>query len=164
MALPGRPGAPGAVFVLDRLLPVPIAKSRSGVLGKQLPFRGSAKTPGSIYRPRYRAEMPDDSRRNFRTARTVILVLGLALITLGIAAVCGLLFIVALSRGGQGWVNAGAAFAMFATGAVWTMLAGGFAVWLSRRMYSRTLWPAGLFCVALGAVPVVLAAAGVFST
>ncbi|MFE3175894.1 hypothetical protein ACFXPA_14980 [Amycolatopsis sp. NPDC059090] len=101
--------------------------------------------------------------RDIRAARTVILVLGLALIALGIAAVCGLLFVLALSRGGQGWVNADAAFTTFAAGSVWTLLAGGFAVWLSRRMYSRTLWPAGLFCVALGAVPVVLAAASVFS-
>ncbi|MGW4397110.1 hypothetical protein ACWEHA_17635 [Amycolatopsis nivea] len=108
--------------------------------------------------------MPDDSGRDIRAARTVVLVLGLALVALGVAAVCGLLFVLALSRGGQGWVNAEAAFAMFAAGAVWTLLAGGFAVWLSRRMYSRTLWPAGLFCVALGAIPVVLAAAGVLST
>ncbi|MET9265553.1 hypothetical protein [Amycolatopsis sp. NPDC004079] len=97
------------------------------------------------------------------TARTVILVLGLALIALGIAAVCGLLFVLALSRGGQGWVNADAAFTTFAAGAVWTLLTGGFAVRLSRRMYSRTLCPAGMFCVALGAIPAVLAAAGVFS-
>jgi len=58
--------------------------------------------------------------------------------------------------------RSGTTFTVFAVAAGWTMLAGGFAVWSSRRTRSRTIWLAGLPCVALGAVPTAVVAVELF--
>ncbi|MEV6647962.1 hypothetical protein [Amycolatopsis sp. NPDC051371] len=84
--------------------------------------------------------------------------LGLVLISLGIAAAGALLLFAFLARGGRDWAGSETTFTMFAAAAGWTVLAGGFAVWLSRGTRSRTIWLAGLSCVALGAVPTVIVA------
>lgn len=91
-------------------------------------------------------------------AKTVVMTLGFVLIALGIAATGALLLLLALSRGGRDWASSGTTFTLFALAAGWTILAGGFAVWSSRRTRSRTIWLAGLPCVALGAVPTAIVA------
>jgi len=60
-----------------------------------------------------------------------------------------LILFVALARGGRDWAGAEPTFTVLAAAAGWTVLAGGSAVWLSRR----TRWLAGLSCLAFGAVP-----------
>jgi hypothetical protein len=79
--------------------------------------------------------------------------LGIVLIALGIAAAGALLLFLALAGGGRDWADAEATFAVLVVAAAWTVLAGGVAVWLSRRTSSRTIWLTGLPCLALGAVP-----------
>jgi hypothetical protein len=91
-------------------------------------------------------------------AKTVVTTLGFALIALGIAATGALLLLLALTHGSRDWADSGTTFTLFAVAAGWTMLAGGFAVWSSRRTRSRTIWLAGLPCVALGAVPTAIVA------
>jgi hypothetical protein len=100
----------------------------------------------------------DDSARNTRVAKTVVMTLGFVLIALGIAATGALLLLLALARGSRDWAGSGTTFTLFAVAAGWTTLAGGFAVWSSRRTRSRTIWLAGLPCVALGAVPTAIVA------
>jgi hypothetical protein len=84
--------------------------------------------------------------------------LGLVLISLGIAGAGALLLFVALARGGRDWAGSETTFTVLAVAAGWTALAGGYAVWLSRRTRRRTIWLAGLSCVALGAVPAAVVA------
>ncbi|MEV6823543.1 hypothetical protein [Amycolatopsis sp. NPDC051102] len=87
--------------------------------------------------------------------------LGITLIALGIAAAGALLLLLALTRNSRDWAGSGTTFTLFAVAAGWTMLAGGFAVRSSRRTRSRTIWLAGLPCVALGAVPAAIVAVDV---
>jgi hypothetical protein len=103
----------------------------------------------------------DDSAGNVRVAKTVVMTLGFVLIALGTAAAGAVLLLFALARGGRDWAESGATFTLFAVAAGWTMVAGGFAVWSSRRTRSRTIWLAGLPCVVLGAVPTAIVAVDV---
>ncbi|GHG31307.1 MULTISPECIES: hypothetical protein [Amycolatopsis] len=62
--------------------------------------------------------------------------------------------LLAATRGSQDWADSGTTFTLLS----WTVLAGGFAVWSSRLTRSRTIWLAGLPCVALGAMPTAIVA------
>lgn len=100
----------------------------------------------------------EDSARSVRVAKTVVMTLGFVLIALGIVAAGALLLLLALARGDRDWAGSETTFTMFAAGSGWTVLTGGFAVWLSRRTRSRTIWLAGLPCIALGSVPAAVVA------
>jgi hypothetical protein len=91
-------------------------------------------------------------------ARAVVTTSGLVLIALGVVASGALLLFFALAHGGRDWAGSEATFTMFIAGAGWTVLAGGFAMWVSRRTRSRTIWLAGLPCIALGAIPAAIVA------
>jgi hypothetical protein len=99
-----------------------------------------------------------DHARSVRVAKTVVMTLGIVLIALGIAAVGALLLFLALAGGGRDWAGAEATFAVLVVASAWTVSAGGVAVWLSRRTSGRTIWLAGLPCLALGAVPAAVVA------
>ncbi|MEU4249323.1 hypothetical protein AB0F15_18120 [Amycolatopsis sp. NPDC026612] len=102
--------------------------------------------------------MREDGTRSVRAAKAVVTALGLVLVSLGIAATGALLLFVASARGDRDWAGSGTTVTTFAVAAGWTVVAGASAIRVSRRPRSRTIWLAGLSCVALGAVPTAVVA------
>ncbi|WP_432850466.1 hypothetical protein ACQPXB_07960 [Amycolatopsis sp. CA-161197] len=105
--------------------------------------------------------MREDDGRTERVAGIVITALGGFLIALGVAAAMGLAFLMSLAHSNRDFAGSGGTFTAFGLAAAWTILAGAAAIRVSRRARARTVWLAGLPCIALGAVPAAVVAVDV---